>query len=116
MDLGRLIGFGRKAGTVSNELIHRPCDRQMNRRLQLLPALVGAIVIAAIGSHWLAAWLKIHTVSSVYWTWGKATSSRPAYLAGSSVADYGISWDQVSSQLGVEIVGWGIPGGSHPGT
>jgi hypothetical protein len=84
----------------------------MNRRLQFGTAIAAAIVIAAIGSHWLADWAKIKTETGQPWTWGNPDAKTVAFMAGSSVADYGISWDLISTQLELEVKGWGVAGGS----
>jgi hypothetical protein len=83
-----------------------------NRGLQLVFVLTVAVVIAATGSHWLTGWLKIKTKAAQPVTIGKPNGKPPAFLAGSSLADYGISWDQISTQADTEIKVWGIAGGS----
>jgi hypothetical protein len=79
---------------------------------QLAFVLIVATVIAAIGSHLVAGWLKIKTKASEPFTFGKSNGNPPAFLSGSSLADYGISWEQISTQLDLEIKVWGIAGGS----
>jgi hypothetical protein len=79
---------------------------------QLVLILIVTIVIAAIGSHLVASWLKIKTTASEPFTFGKSNTNPPAFLSGSSLADYGISWDQISTQLDLEIKVWGVAGGS----
>ena len=71
-----------------------------------------AILIAATGSHVLASWLKVKTIAAQAFTFGKPNGKPPAFLAGSSVADYGIAWGQVSTQQDLEIKVWGIAGAS----
>jgi hypothetical protein len=71
-----------------------------------------ATVIAAIGSHCVAGWLKIKTKASEPLTFGQPNGKPPAFRAGSSLADYGISWEQISTQLDLEIKAWGIAAGS----
>jgi hypothetical protein len=85
----------------------------MNRSgRQLALILIAATAIAAIGSHLLAAWLKIKTKAADAFTIGNRNGNPPAFLAGSSVAGYGITWDRISAQLDLEIKIWGIAGGS----
>jgi hypothetical protein len=82
------------------------------RHLQLVLVLILAIVIAAIGSHALASWLKVKTIAAQEFAFGKPNGNPPAFLAGSSIAAYGISWEQISTQLDLEIKVWGIAAGS----
>jgi hypothetical protein len=81
-------------------------------RRQLVLVLIVAVMIAVIGSHLLASWLKIKTNASEPFTFGKPNGNPPAFLSGSSLADYGISWEQISTQLDLEIKVWGVAGGS----
>jgi hypothetical protein len=84
----------------------------MNRSGRFVLALIVATVIAAAGSHWVAAWLKVKTTAAEPFTIGKAGGNPPAFLAASSVGGYGIVWDQVAAQLDTDIKTWGIAGGS----
>jgi hypothetical protein len=74
--------------------------------------LVAAAVIAAVGSHWVASWLKIKTTASQAFTVGQSDRNPPAFLAASSVGGYAISWDMIATQLDIEIKTWGVAGGS----
>jgi len=71
-----------------------------------------AIVIAATGSHLVAGWLKIKTTVSEPLVFGKPNGHPPAYRSGSSLSDYGIQWEQIATQLNLEIKAWGIAAGS----
>jgi hypothetical protein len=84
----------------------------MSRSHQLVLVLIVATVIAATGSHCVASWLKVKTIAAQAFTIGKPNGNPPVFLAGSSIADYGIAWDQISTQLDTEIKAWGIAGGS----
>jgi hypothetical protein len=79
---------------------------------QLAMGLTVATVIAVIGSHWVASLLKVKTIAAQAFTIGKPNGNPPAFLAGSSVADYGITWEEISTQTDTEIKVWGISGGS----
>src|ERR1039458_6332750 len=84
----------------------------MNRSRQLVLVLMVATVIAATGSHLLAGWLKIKTKASEPLIFGKPNGNPPAFRAGSSLSDYGIQWEQIATQMGMEIKAWGIAAGS----
>src|SRR4051812_24594957 len=83
-----------------------------NRGLKLAFVLIAAMVIAATGSHFIAGWCKLKTKEGNPFTFGVPNGKPPAFLAGSSLADYGISWDDVSKQTDAQIRVWGIAGGS----
>ncbi len=82
------------------------------RAMQLATVLAGAVTIAAIGSHLVASWVKVKTRAAELFVVGGAHSNPPTFLAGSSVANYGISGDEISTQLDSQIKVWGIAGGS----
>ena len=84
----------------------------MSRARQLVLTLTAATVIAVLGSHALAAWLKVLTKAGIPYSYGTPTPDSTAYLAGSSLAGNGISWDEAAAQLQLEIQTWGVPGGS----
>lgn len=84
----------------------------MNRSRQLALVLIVATLIAAMGSHWVASWLKVKTTAAQAFTVGKQNGNPPAFLAASSVGGYAISWELISTQLDMQIKVWGIAGGS----
>lgn len=84
----------------------------MKRSRQLAFVLIVTVMIAAMGSHLLASWLRIKTTASETFTFGKSNGKPPAFRSGSSLSDYGISWPQISTQLDLEIKAWGVAGGS----
>ena len=84
----------------------------MSRSRQLAIVSTLAILIATTGSHWMASWVKVKTIAAQAFTFGQTNGNPPAFLAGSSLADYGILWEQVSTQLDMEIKVWGIAGSS----
>jgi hypothetical protein len=84
----------------------------MIRSHQLAFLLIVATVIAATGSHLLAGWLKIKTRASEPIIFGKPNGNPPAFRAGSSLADYGIKWQEIAAQTDMEIKAWGIAAGS----
>jgi hypothetical protein len=84
----------------------------ISRTIQLALASAIAILVAACGSHLLATWLKIKTTAAQAYTIGQPNGRPPAFLAGSSLANYGISWQQIAGKVDMEIRAWGIAGGS----
>jgi len=85
----------------------------MSRSLrQLALVLITAIVIAALGSHLLASFLKVKTIAAQAFIFGKPNGKPPAFLAGSSTSAYGFLWEEISTQLDLEIKVWGIAGAS----
>lgn len=84
----------------------------MGRKSQLAIALMVAMVIAACGSHFLAKWLSLKTTAGQKFIIGKPDGKSSAFLAGSSLATYGISWDDIAAQQDVAISVWGIAGSS----
>lgn len=71
-----------------------------------------ALFIASICSHLMVSWVKVRTTAGEAYIVGRSSENPPAFLAGSSLAAYGISWEQITNQLHVEIRTWGIAGGS----
>ncbi len=84
----------------------------MSRSGRFLLALLVAVAIAAVGSHGVAAWLKVKTRAAEPFTLGQPGSNPPAFLAASSVGGYGILWDQIAGSLDAQIKTWGIAGGT----
>jgi hypothetical protein len=82
------------------------------RKLQLLVLLSIPLAIASLVSHGLVAWLGIETTTGRIWRVGPATSKPPFFMAGSSLAGDGISWDRACSALGRKIEVWGVAGSS----
>ena len=71
----------------------------MNRSRQLVFVLLIAMVIASVGSHWVVSWLKIKTTAAEAFTIGKPNGKPPAFMAGSSLSGYGISWELILSLI-----------------
>ena len=84
----------------------------MKRSVQLVIILFATVLLAAVCSHALASWVKVRTTAVQAFVVGQAHGKPPAYMAGSSLAGYGLSWEQITAQLGVEMHTWGIAGGS----
>lgn len=84
----------------------------MKRGIQLLLVFLAATFIAAVVSHGLASWLKVHTKASDPITYGEPNGKPPAFMSGSSLAGFGIDWDQIGKATDTEIKTWGIAGGS----
>jgi hypothetical protein len=83
----------------------------MHRKLQLVLALCAATVITALISHIVVAWLKIETTTGKPWKIGPVDKPL-AFMAGSSLAANGISWGDISTDVGLRIGGWGVAGSS----
>src|SRR5262245_40258690 len=84
----------------------------MNRVRELALILALAIVIAASGSHLIANWLQIKTTAAEVFRIGNSNVQSKAFLAGSSLATYGMSWDLIAKRLDLEVNVWGIAGSS----
>jgi hypothetical protein len=87
-------------------------DSPISRGGQLAIVVVAALVIAIIGSHWLADWANIKTTVSEPLVFGMANGKPPAFRAGSSLSDYGLDWNVIAAQTQTEIFAWGVAGGS----
>jgi hypothetical protein len=79
---------------------------------QLLFVVSSAIIIVAIISHWLVAWLGFPSDKPVYRRIGPE-NGRQVYCAGSSLLQFGLSWEEVSKAIGEGIENWGV-GASSP--
>lgn len=84
----------------------------MNRNRQLVLILSVAAVIAAAGSHGVAAWLKVKTTAAEPFILGSSTGKPPIFMAASSVGGYGILWGDVAARFDTQIKTWGIAGGT----
>lgn len=84
----------------------------MNCGGQLAIAVVVAVVIAIVGSHWLANWANIKTTVSEPLVFGMSNGKPPAFRAGSSLSDYGLDWNVIAAQTQTQILAWGVAGGS----
>ena len=82
------------------------------RKLQLVLIATVAIGIAALSSHLIARWVKIDTVGAHALTIGTSNGKSPAFLTGSSLSSYGISWKEISKATDTQIKVWGLAGGS----
>jgi hypothetical protein len=78
---------------------------------QLLWVVSSAVVIVAIISHCLAGWLGFPPAKPAYRRIGPE-SGRQVYCAGSSLLQFGLSWEEVSKTLGEGIENWGVAGSS----
>ena len=84
----------------------------MSRGFHFAIVVVAAVVIAIIGSHWLADWANIKTTVSESLVFGAPNGKPPAFRAGSSLSDYGIDWNVIATQTQTEILAWGVAAGS----
>ncbi len=86
-------------------------SEQRSRGIQYLGVLCLAILLAAAGSHLVASWLKIKVRAAEPFVIGQK-NTHIAFLAGSSVADYGVDWDEIAETENLQIHVWGIAAGS----
>ena len=84
----------------------------MSRRFQLLTILCAVALITAIVSHGITSWLRIETAPGGYWVIGPGEGKASVFMAGSSLARDGLSWQQIASRLNHRIEGWGLAGSS----
>jgi hypothetical protein len=84
----------------------------MNRKLQLMIILCVVAAVSSAGSHILIGWLHIQTTAVEYRSFAPEAAKPPAFVAGSSLMLYGLSWDQVARTLHHRIDNWGVPGSS----
>ena len=84
----------------------------MNRRRRAVLVLMAAIVIASFGSHLVVSYLRMGGPAATPFVIGKSFGKPPAFLAASSIGSYGIAWDQIADDIGTEIRGWGVAGGT----
>jgi hypothetical protein len=84
----------------------------VRRELQLVLIATVAIGIAALGSHLIARWVKIDTIGTSALTIGTSNGKPPAFLTGSSLSSYGISWKEIAKVTDTQIKVWGLAGGS----
>jgi hypothetical protein len=84
----------------------------VRRELQLVLIATVAIGIAALSSHLIARWVKIDTTGMHAWTIGTSNGKPPAFLTGSSLSSYGISWNEIAKVTDTQIKVWGLAGGS----
>ena len=84
----------------------------MNHRLQLLIIICVVAIITVVISHGMIAWLKIETKFGDHWVTGLGSGRPSVFMAGSSLAGDGLSWQQISNSLHMIIEGWGVAGSS----
>lgn len=84
----------------------------MSRRFELLTIICTVALIAAFVSHSITSWLRIETAPGGYWVIGPGEGEASVFMAGSSLARDGLSWQLIASRLNRRIEGWGIAGSS----
>ena len=85
---------------------------RVSRPVQLILVVFAAMAIAAIVSHFAVGWLGLRSSTMTYRRIGP-TNGPQVFCAGSSVAQFGLSWPEISARLGQGIENWGL-GGSTP--
>jgi hypothetical protein len=85
----------------------------MSRRVELLTILCAVTLITAIVSHSMTSWLRIETAPGGYWVIGPGEGKASVFMAGSSLARDGLSWQLIASRLNHRIEGWGLAGSSR---
>jgi hypothetical protein len=82
------------------------------RAPQFLFMVLSAVMIVAVISHLLAAWFGFPPARPTYRRIGPEKGGQ-IYCAGSSLLQFGLSWEEVSKALGEGVENWGV-GGSSP--
>lgn len=86
----------------------------MSPRVALLTILCAVTLITVIVSHSMTSWLRIETAPGGYWVIGPGEGKASVFMAGSSLARDGLSWQLIASRLNHRIEGWGLAGSSPP--
>jgi hypothetical protein len=85
----------------------------MKQNYQFPATIIVATIICATASHLLSAWVDVGAENEAQrFTVGDPTEPL-AYLAGSSLANYAVAWQEVSESQKLHLHTWGI-GGSSP--
>ena len=85
----------------------------MSQRLKLTVIMGSAILLASVGTHFLAAGLGIQTKAATgYKRFGAISRPTQALILGSSLTYSGVDWTQVAGLLGAGIESWPVPGSS----
>src|SRR6266576_4129670 len=84
----------------------------MTEKTQMGVVVAAVLAVTSIGSHLVARGLGIRTQAVTLLHFGNTNTPGTAVAAGSSLAYFGISWQEVSTTLGVKVNGWAVPGGS----
>jgi len=74
--------------------------------------IVGAMLVAAVGSNLVAIWIGLPKPGAAYRRIGPQTGAQ-ILSAGSSLLQFGLSWPEISATFGQGIENWGV-GGSTP--
>ena len=84
----------------------------MARKTRSALTAAAVLAITSIGSHLVAWGLKIRTQATMPVHFGSTNMQATAIAAGSSLTFYGISWQEVSTNLGMRISGLTTPAAS----
>jgi hypothetical protein len=83
----------------------------MNKRLQLVILICAVTLISAIASHSIVAWLKIARTVEKHRLVGPDVAPS-VFVAGSSLAWDGLSWERIGHTINQRVESWGVPGSS----
>ena len=81
-------------------------------QIQFLLVVCATLLIASIGSHWVAHWVGLAKPGASYRRIGPVTGPQ-VFCAGSSLLQFGLAWPEISQLLNQGMENWGV-GGSSP--
>ena len=84
----------------------------MSRRKQLLVIILTVLTLTSALDHLIAWQFRIMAKAGNQLQFGNTASPRLAFAAGSSLAFYGIAWNDVAELVHAKILSYAVPGGS----
>jgi hypothetical protein len=84
----------------------------MSKKVQFAVIVGVTLLLASLGSHWVARWIGLPEPGAAYRRIGPETGPQ-VFCAGSSLLQFGLSWPEISKTLGQGMENWGV-GGSSP--
>jgi hypothetical protein len=84
---------------------------RMSRKKQFVIVLCATIVLSSAVDHLIAAWIKVRRPVTTYRRIGPESGPQ-TFMAGSSLLQFALDWEEVSRAVGRGIENWGIPGSS----
>ena len=86
---------------------------KVSKRARLLFVLGVSLLIAIMLDHSVASWIKLPSFEVPYRRIGPQSGPQ-VFCAGSSLTQFGLSWPEISEQLGQGIETWAVGAGSSP--
>ena len=84
----------------------------MTPKTQFVLVLCASLLIASLGSHFVARWIGLPSPEAAYRRIGPKDGPQ-VFCAGSSLLQFGLAWPEISKVLGQGMENWGV-GGSSP--